>query len=314
MSDLRVSIVIRCLNEERHLPRLLDGIASQTLKPFEVIVVDSGSTDRTVDIATSRGARVVHIQPGDFSFGRSLNLGARIASGDFLVMASAHTYPVSKDWLELLVRPFADPNVALVYGGQRGDERTKFSERQLFKQWFPDESCGDQRHPFSNNANAAIRRSVWLTLPYDEDIPALEDIHWTKRAIERGLKVVYVAGAAIVHVHEEAYGHIHRRYRREGMGMQMIFPWERMSFFQAFSLAWNAILSDFRQARKERILHSMAGSIFLFRLSQYWGTYLGLKQKGAINSDLRARFYYPKGYGPKNAIPQREQARSFWKW
>jgi rhamnosyltransferase len=308
MNTLRVSIVIRCLNEERHLPRLLEGIASQTLKASEIIVVDSGSTDRTVEIATAGGARVVHIRPGEFTFGRSLNLGARVSSGDILVMASAHTYPVSRTWLESMIRPFEDSDVALVYGGQRGDERSKFSERQLFKQWFPEQNCSDQKHPFSNNANAAVRRLVWSTLPYDEDVPALEDIHWTKRALDRGMKVVYVAGAAIVHVHEESYGKIHGRYRREGMGMQMIFPWERMSLFQALSLAFNAIVSDLKQARRDRVLSSVAGSILMFRLAQYLGTYRGLNQKGAFDSDLRARFYYPKDYRTRTEPASREEA------
>ncbi len=260
---MKVSVVIRCLNEADHLPRLLESIAHQTFKVAEVIIVDSGSSDNTVDIASSWGARIVHIEPREFTFGRSLNFGARVASGDILVMVSAHTYPVSDTWLEALVQPFQDPAVALVYGGQRGEDRSKFSERQLFKQWFPEESCDNQRHPFCNNANAAVRRSVWATLPYDDEIPALEDIHWAKRAMERGFKVSYVAEAAIVHVHQEPYAQIHRRYRREAMGMHVIFPWERMSLLQALSLGLNAIRSDLKQARKEKQLGSAAGSIRL---------------------------------------------------
>ena len=116
---MKVSVIIRCLNEECHLPKLLDSIARQTMKA-EVIVVDSGSTDKTVEIARSRAARVIHIKPEDFSFGRALNFGARNTSGDVLVMASAHTYPVHDNWLELLTKPFEDSTVALVYGSQRG--------------------------------------------------------------------------------------------------------------------------------------------------------------------------------------------------
>jgi hypothetical protein len=136
-------------------------------------------------------------------------------------------------------------------------------------------------------------------MPYDEEIPALEDIHWAKRAIERGLKIAYVANAAIVHVHNETYGQVYRRYRREAMGMHVIFPWERMTFVQATSLAMNAMISDTRQARKENVFPAVAGSILRFRVAQYWGTYRGLNHRGAVSSNLRARFYYPKNYRMK---------------
>ena len=293
---MKISVIIRCLNEGRHLPNLLDCIARQTLKPFEVIVVDSGSTDNSVEISRSKGARVVHIQPEQFSFGRSLNLGARNASGDVLIIVSAHTYPLSDTWLELLVKPFGDPAVALTYGGQHGYERSKFSEGQIFKQWFPEESSRDQGHPFCNNANAAVRRTVWMTMPYDEEIPALEDIHWAKRATERGFKINYVAEAAIAHLHEESYGQIYRRYRREAMGLHMIFPWERMSLIQALSLGIKAAVSDLKQAREENVLGSVLGSVLRFRAAQYWGTYRGLNHRGAVSSNLRTRLYYPKDY------------------
>jgi len=291
---MNCSIIIRCLNEARHLPKLLDSIAQQTKQPAEVIVVDSGSTDQTVAIARSKGARVVSINPEDFSFGRALNVGAQSATGEILVLVSAHTYPCTETWLAELTSPFADPNVALVYGGQTGDTRSKFSEIQLFHQWFPSQSCDNQQHSFCNNANAAVRKTVWQTIPYDDGIPALEDIHWAKRAIERGLRIVYRAGARIVHVHEERYRQVHRRYVREGMAMRMIFPWERMTLVSACVLAFSAIRSDIHEARKVGVLSAVLASIFRFRLAQYFGTWRGLRWRGSLTGDLRARLYYPK--------------------
>ena len=106
---MNVSIVIRCYNEERHIGRLLSGIMQQTLSDVEIVVVDSGSTDATLTIAARYPVRVVSMTPEEFSFGRSLNRGIEAASGDHIVICSAHVYPTYRDWLERLLAPFADP-------------------------------------------------------------------------------------------------------------------------------------------------------------------------------------------------------------
>ena len=162
---MQCSIVVRAFNEQAHIDRLLEGIQQQTVRDVEIILVDSGSTDDTVAVAEFYGAQVVRIPSGEFTFGRSLNFGVRAATREFVVIASAHVYPVYPDWLECLLRPFDDENVALVYGKQRGMETSKFSEHQIFRQWFPDADVARQDSPFCNNANAAIRRSCGKNIP-----------------------------------------------------------------------------------------------------------------------------------------------------
>ncbi|NUO02551.1 MAG: glycosyltransferase, partial [Saprospiraceae bacterium] len=68
-----VSIIIRCLNEEKHIGRLLSGILEQTIKDVEIIVVDSGSQDATLSIASRYQDQIIQIRPQDFSFGYALN-------------------------------------------------------------------------------------------------------------------------------------------------------------------------------------------------------------------------------------------------
>ncbi|MFM6205689.1 glycosyltransferase family 2 protein, partial [Planktothrix sp.] len=96
---VKCSLVLRCYNEEQHIGRLLSGILQQTLQDYEIIVVDSGSTDATVAIACRYPIKLLSIQPQEFSFGRALNLGCQAATGDIIVTASAHVYPVYRDWL-----------------------------------------------------------------------------------------------------------------------------------------------------------------------------------------------------------------------
>src|SRR5690348_16017950 len=89
-----ISVVIRALNEERHIGRLLTGLGHQSVQPDQIVLVVSGSTDATVEIARRFGVEIVHIKKEEFSFGRALNIGCEAATGDVLVFVSAHVYPV----------------------------------------------------------------------------------------------------------------------------------------------------------------------------------------------------------------------------
>lgn len=288
------SIVIRAYNEAQRIARLLDGILRQTRQDFEILLVDSGSTDATVSIATRYPVRVIHIAPEQFTFGRSLNLGIAQARGEIIILASAHVYPVYPDWLERLLAPFADPQVALVYGKQRGDERTKFSERQVFARWFPERSTLRQAYPFCNNANAAIRRSLWEARPYDENLSGLEDLDWANWALQAGHAIAYSAEAEIVHVHDETPRGVYNRYRREAMAFKHIFPLERFTFGEFLRLTAGNIVSDLWHAAQEAVLRPNLGSIFWFRWMQFWGTYQGYRQVGPLTWQLRQTFYYPQ--------------------
>jgi len=292
------SVVIRAYNEAQHIGRLLDGLRQQTLQDIEIILVDSGSTDATLSIATNYPVRVVHIEPNEFTFGRSLNRGIAATQNELIVIASAHVYPVYPDWLERLLSPFTSEEIALTYGKQRGSPTTKFSEHQIFAHWFPDHSDLHQTHPFCNNANAAIRRSLWEQHPYDETLSGLEDLAWANWAIDQGYKLAYVPEAEIIHVHNESLRGIYNRYRREAMAFKRIFPQEKFHLGDFLRLVTSNIVSDLWQATRQRTLWNSLTSILGFRWMQFWGTYQGYRQAGPLTWKLRQTFYYPKSANP----------------
>ena len=293
------SIIIRAYNEEKHLGRLLEGIERQTLKDVEVILVDSGSTDATVDIAESYGATLVHIRPEEFTFGRSLNFGIKEATREFIVIVSAHVYPVYPDWLESLLRPFEDDRVALTYGKQRGPDSAKFSEQQIFHQWYPDASNLNQFTAFCNNANAAIRKSLWAQNPYDETLTGLEDLAWAEWAKQKEYVIAYAAEAEIVHVHHEAPRGVLNRYRREAMAFKRIHPEAHFSVYDLFRLTMTNILSDLWHALREHRLLKNFYSIFWFRAMQFYGTHMGYRDSSLVTPQLRETFYYARARSTK---------------
>lgn len=293
---MKVSIIIRCLNEGKHIGKLLEGIMAQSHKDVEIIVVDSGSRDNTLEIAKRYPTKIVSIRPEDFSFGYAINVGCEAATGDILLFASAHVYPVYNDWLELMAKPFEDEHIAVVYGKQRGDHRNKYSEHQVFAKWFPDESNLNQKHPFCNNANCAIRKSLWENQRYDETLTGLEDLHWAKQIQEKGYRIAYQANATIIHVHEETWKNVFNRYRREAIAYRLIMKNESFDFLTFLKLLNSHLLNDWRQAISDKVFLKEFWSIWKFRSNQLWGTYKGYKESYLIDNEVRERFYYPKGY------------------
>ena len=293
------SIVIRAYNEEKHIRRLLEGIRQQTIKDVEIVLVDSGSRDGTVRIAESFDARIVRIPSAEFTFGRSLNLGMQAARGEFIVIASAHVYPVYPDWLESLLRPFEDDKIALTYGKQRGPETAKFSEQQIYHQWYPDVGKPRQETAFCNNANAAIRKSLWEMNPYDETLTGLEDLAWAKWAKEQGYAITYVAEAEIIHIHHETPQGVFNRYRREAMAFKKIYPEAHFNIYDFLRLTSMNILSDLWHAARGRVLWKNMKSICWFRFMQFHGTRLGYRESGLLTPQLRETFYYAREMKPK---------------
>lgn len=290
---MKISVVIRSYNEDEHIERLLLGIRAQRVQPHEVILVDSGSTDRTVEIARRYVDKIVPIDKAEFTFGRALNRGVAAASGDICVFPSAHVYPLYDTWLEKLAAPFADPRTVLSYGRQSGNHLNKFSEHRIFARWFPAESVFPQQGYFCNNANCAIRRSVWESLPYDETLTGLEDLAWAKAAQAAGGLIAYAAEAEIVHVHDETWAQVRNRYRREAIAMRRI---DEHASFTLFDLAWLMpanIVADLGAALRRGVFFKEFGSIVQFRFNQLVGTYKGYNDPPEVSARLRARFYYP---------------------
>lgn len=290
----RVSLIVRCFNEERHIGNLLDQVFRQSIPDPDVIVVDSGSTDQTLPIAGRFPVKIVRLRPEDFTFGRSLNLGCAVATGDYLAIASAHVIPRSRDWLEKLRAPFADTRVALVYGRQVGNHRTKFSEHQLFAKQFPRQSNSDQRTPFCNNANAAVRRSLWAVNRYDESLSGLEDLAWAKWACAQGHRIVYAADAPVIHIHEESPARIQNRYRREAIAFKQIFPDSHLTLTEFVSLLTSNVAMDLLAATRKRVVLRRLPEILMFRAMQYWGTYRGMNHRSPLTQQLIMQFYYPR--------------------
>src|SRR5262249_37054305 len=148
-----------------------DAIYSQkSVGPFEVLVVDSGSTDSTLDIIRRYPARIQQIPPETFHHARTRNTVASLAGGEYLVFLSQDAIPASDTWLAALLRNFKDSQVGAVYGRQLPKPESGWERRSAFGALYGDArivkmpmdgiGLGYRYYHFSN-ANSAIRKKVW---------------------------------------------------------------------------------------------------------------------------------------------------------
>lgn len=104
MSGIEVSVVIPVKNGERYLDRVLKKVFSQNINSkLEVIIIDSGSQDSTLEIAGKYPVKVVEISAEEFGHGRTRNQGAQIASGEIIVFLNADAIPRDENWLKSLI-------------------------------------------------------------------------------------------------------------------------------------------------------------------------------------------------------------------
>lgn len=297
MGGKLVSVVVRALNEEKWLDRALQACQSQVLDEgteLELILVDSGSTDRTVSIAKNRGCRIVHIRKADFTFGRSLNLGCAAARGDVLVFISAHCIPIDATWLRSMISPLADRTCEYVYGRQVGHETSRYSERHVFAHYFGRVSQVPQRGFFCNNANAAVLADTWRRIRFDESVTGLEDMVFAKAVLSGGGQIGYVAEAAVEHIHEETLKQTHRRYYREALTMRSIMPEVHFNLWDMVSCTTSGVMHDMGEAIRENVFFREAAGIVGFRFNQYWGTYRGHNEHRALSQAQKISYYYPQ--------------------
>jgi glycosyltransferase involved in cell wall biosynthesis len=294
MSKPDVSIIIRTLNEDRYLPELLRAIQGQVSSySYEIVLIDSGSTDNTITVAECYGCLILHISRGEFSFGRSLNRSCETAKGTYFVVISGHCIPCDEYWLQNLVEPIRQGIVQYCYGRQLGGPDTYWSECQIFAKYFPEQSSIPQKGFYCNNANSAILAEVWKRYRFNEELTGLEDMHLAKHLLVDQGAVGYTADAAVYHIHHENWQQVQRRFEREALALQQICPeviLRRRDLIRYFS---RGVIRDLAAGFPDTMSPRTFQQIICYRYNQYIGSYRGNHLHKRMSSELRETYFYP---------------------
>jgi len=233
---IECSISILTKNEERNIGSCLEAVYSQkNVGEFEVILVDSGSTDATLEIAGRYPIRIEQIPARDFHHARTRNLAASLGRGPILVNLSGDAIPASDVWLQKLVANFEDAGVGAAYGRQlpkagSATERyatfdTVYGDQRIVKDPAHRNGLGYRFYHFSD-VNSAIRRSVWERIPYPENLKMFEDLAIAKQILDGGWKIVYEPEAPVFHSHHYTAVQLFKRYFDIGYALKRLDIWD----------------------------------------------------------------------------------------
>jgi glycosyltransferase involved in cell wall biosynthesis len=259
-----ISIVIRTKNERGYLAEVLSAVYAQNDEEiFEVVVIDSGSTDGTQEVVKSFPARLLEIPADRFSFGYALNLGAELARGRIIVYLSAHCTPTTHGWLRNLVEPLrSDPALVATYGRQQPRKDVNPFEEPGLRLAFPEDRVKRPLALFSN-ANCAAWRTVLLSNPFDETLTSSEDLVWRMKFQPN--QILYVPEAAVYHSHPISFKYWAKRFERDGMAtMAMQHHYGLINPYISRNDTFAAVVQDFFRSCCGRSLFFIFHGYFRF--------------------------------------------------
>ncbi len=178
------------------------------------------------------------------------------------------------------------------YGRQVGGETTRFSEARVYEKYYPN-GPASQSAIFCNNANCAVRRSVWRRFRFDESLTGLEDMDFGRKVVNAGFRIAYAPGAPVIHIHDESWPQVRRRYEREAIALRRIAPEFHLSLLDAAGCFLGGVCQDVLAAFRTTAPWRHVGSIVLYRFNQFLGSWLGGRPHRELSRKEKLRYFYP---------------------
>lgn len=207
-----ISVIIPTLNAEHEIEALLIALERQSIRPNEILVVDSASEDKTIELVRQhKRVRLLEIDRQDFNHGTTRDMALNESSGDFVCFLTQDAVPVSDDYLKRLVAPMVeDSNIALVSGRQLPKANARRFEQLVRDFNYPDtpsvRSKGDLEKYgiktfFASDTCSAYRRTAYLECGGFDHVNTNEDMLMAAKFIASGMKVAYEPRAEVYHSH-----------------------------------------------------------------------------------------------------------------
>ena len=211
--DKTISVIIPTLNAESCIKSLIESLISQSLRPNEIIIVDSESDDKTVEIAKSfQIVKVIQIKRAEFNHGGTRDMALKQSRGDYVVFMTQDAVPANNILLENLILPFeSDEKIAVTTARQLPRKDAKPAEKLIREFNYPAQSSIRTKEDiphlgiktfFTSDVCSAYRRSIYEELGgFEKDLKTSEDMMYAAKAINRFYSICYENDAKVIHSH-----------------------------------------------------------------------------------------------------------------
>jgi rhamnosyltransferase len=250
MNDPPASIIMRSYNEAWALHDTLPALRAQEYKNWELIVIDSGSTDGSAAlIRQARPKQFIQITPREYNPSRVMNQGMQLARSEFGIFLNADATPLGNNWLRLLVEALSDARVAAVFGRQIPRPNCQAVFAHDYERCFgPNRESAHWEHFFSM-ASSGIRKDIWTKRGFNPRMQYSEDDEYTRWCRAQGYAVVYAPGSVVMHSHNYTPAQAGKRSFGEARALAAVWTGRRqdLNWPRTVLLGWlNDACRDWR--------------------------------------------------------------------
>lgn len=301
---LAVSIIILAKNEEKNLRRLLPRLREQKFPgKKEILVVDSGSTDDSLNYLKSQLVKVLQIPPEKFGHGKTRNFAAQRAKGEILVFISPDALPKNKNWLENLIKPLEKSKTAGVFGRQVAWVEAAAEVKFFYQEVYPakgrilaqkDAFEFSFNHLLFSNVNSAIKKSVWEKINFANRAFMSEDQLWAHKVLKQGWQIIYEPEAAVYHSHDYSLLYLVKRHAASGYSLKEI---PTASWLTLFCRGISFLVKEIKFLIKKKYYFATLRVVlreFIRAISWTLG-----REAGVLPEDLRKKLLFPARSGLK---------------
>lgn len=294
MRSLKVNISIRTFNEAHYFPCLLEAIDTQRSElRNKLILVDSGSTDDTLEIAQSYGCQTLTISKNQLPLGRGLNLSCDAAVGQSLVIINWLCYPCHNNLLQQLVTPLSKEHVSYIYGRQLSKPHISVSE--LLAKYMLKVSDLHLNLYFHKIPKSSIKKADGSRYEFGNKIFGLKDIYIAKQVVmDEDKKIECVNESEIFNIHQGSWRQVQISFMQKSLALRELNPEIVIRIWCLQYFLKRRIVADRSHPNCSILILKCLIDTIWHKLAQYFGVYQGNQIALAHNSNLRKSCFYPR--------------------
>ncbi|HSY16754.1 MAG TPA: glycosyltransferase family 2 protein [Candidatus Acidoferrales bacterium] len=231
MNDPYVSIIIRSYNEAWALRETLPALSGQDYKNWELILIDSGSSDGSQElIRRAQPKHFIQISPHEYNPAWVMNYGMQLARSEFGIFLNADATPQGTNWLRPLVAALLDPQVAAVFGRQIPRPNCQAVFAHDYERCFGAKGKSAGWKHFFSMASSGIRKDIWARRGFNRRMRYSEDDEYTRWCRAQGHKIIYVPESVAMHSHNYTPEQAYKRSFGEARALAAVWEGRRTDF------------------------------------------------------------------------------------